>query len=65
MDGVESLAYSSDENVLFSGSRDKSMKKWDMNTKTVMKVKAILLIQVFHNSMQIGKLFFLHLGEKC
>ena len=38
MDGVESLAFSPANNVLFSSSRDKSIKKWDMKSKTVLKV---------------------------
>uniref|UniRef100_H2ZP56 Kinesin motor domain-containing protein n=1 Tax=Ciona savignyi TaxID=51511 RepID=H2ZP56_CIOSA len=37
MDGVESLLLSSDEQLLFSCSRDKSIKKWDMSTKKVIK----------------------------
>nr|CAB3259095.1 kinesin-like protein KIF21A [Phallusia mammillata] len=37
MDGVESLAYSPASQILFSGSRDKSIKKWDMKSKSVMK----------------------------
>ena len=43
MDGVESLAYSTKNNVLFSSSRDKSIKKWDMSKKTVIKVRKVLM----------------------
>lgn len=37
MDGVESLAYLDEKNILFTSSRDKSIKKWDMTSQTVMK----------------------------
>nr|XP_009858703.1 kinesin-like protein KIF21A [Ciona intestinalis] len=37
MDGVEFLLLSTNENFLFSCSRDKSIKKWDMDTKTVVR----------------------------
>ena len=37
MDGVESFAHLSSKNVLFSASRDKSIKKWDLASRTVVK----------------------------
>ncbi|XP_077966230.1 kinesin-like protein KIF21A isoform X5 [Styela clava] len=37
MDGVESLATSVTHNALFSCSRDKSIKKWDLSSKSLIK----------------------------
>jgi len=37
MDGVESFAYLSSEDVLFSASRDKAIKKWDLSSRTAIK----------------------------
>ncbi|CAK8681521.1 unnamed protein product [Clavelina lepadiformis] len=37
MDGVETLALSSEKNILFSGSRDKSIKKWNVSSRAVIK----------------------------
>lgn len=42
MDGVEALAISAKHSVLFSGSRDKAFKKWDINKHTVVKVYAMI-----------------------
>ena len=39
MDGVETLALSSEKNILFSGSRDKSIKKWNVSSRAVIKVR--------------------------
>lgn len=41
MDGVEAIAISKRQKVLFTGSRDKSIKKWDLETKKSIKVKSL------------------------
>lgn len=37
MDGVEALATSVSHNALFSASRDKSIKKWELSSKNLLK----------------------------